>query len=72
MLTIGGVMDPVGHFDAILDMNVATKVLLTDGSDANGNPIEIVPRATRRRAAPHCSRRSKRPRRLRRAAPAWL
>ena len=42
VLTIGGVMDPVGHFDAILDMNVATRVLLTDGSDANGNPIEIV------------------------------
>jgi alpha-beta hydrolase superfamily lysophospholipase len=42
VLTIGGVMDPVGHFDAILDMNVATKVLLTDGTDANGNPIEIV------------------------------
>jgi hypothetical protein len=42
VLTIGGLMDPVGHFDAILDMNVATKVLLTDGVDANGNPIEIV------------------------------
>jgi len=42
VLTIGGVMDPVGHFDAILDMNVATRVLLTEGRDANGNPIEIV------------------------------
>jgi hypothetical protein len=42
VLTIGGLMDPVGQFDAILDMNVATKVLLTDGLDANGNPIEIV------------------------------
>jgi hypothetical protein len=42
VLTIGGLMDPVGQFDAILDMNVATKVLLTNGLDSNGNPIEIV------------------------------
>jgi len=42
VLTVGGVLDWVGQFDAILDMNLATRVLLTDGTDAHGNPIELV------------------------------
>jgi dienelactone hydrolase len=41
-MTVGGVTDPVGALDTVLDVNVATAVLLTDGTDANGNPIEIV------------------------------
>ncbi|MGF0117343.1 alpha/beta hydrolase family protein [Promicromonospora sp. Marseille-Q5078] len=51
VLTVGGVMDWVGQLDAILDMNAATRALLTDGTDAQGNPIELVeaadPRAGR-------------------------
>ncbi|MFE5342956.1 hypothetical protein ACFQ80_22250 [Isoptericola sp. NPDC056578] len=42
VLTVGGVLDWVGQLDAILDMNLATRVLLTDGTDAHGNPIELV------------------------------
>ncbi|MFI2294579.1 alpha/beta hydrolase family protein [Isoptericola sp. NPDC019571] len=42
VLTVGGVLDWVGQLDAILDMNLATQVLLTDGTDAHGNPIELV------------------------------
>ncbi|MCK9793072.1 hypothetical protein M1843_04840 [Isoptericola sp. 4D.3] len=42
VLTVGGVVDWVGQFDAILDMNAATRALLTDGTDAHGNPIELV------------------------------
>jgi hypothetical protein len=42
VLTVGAAMDPVGMFDAILDLNLATTILLTDGTDAHGNPIEIV------------------------------
>ncbi|WP_125776964.1 alpha/beta hydrolase family protein [Antribacter gilvus] len=42
VLAVGGVIDVVGSFDAILDLNLATKVLLTDGTDANGNPVELV------------------------------
>ncbi|SKC67262.1 alpha/beta hydrolase family protein [Krasilnikoviella flava] len=42
VLTVGGVIDWVGQLDAILDMNLATRVLLTDGTDAHGNPIELV------------------------------
>ncbi|GAA1707696.1 hypothetical protein GCM10009809_00040 [Isoptericola hypogeus] len=51
VLTVGGVMDWVGQLDAILDMNLATRELLTDGTDAQGNPIELTgatdPRASR-------------------------
>ncbi|MFC8600018.1 alpha/beta hydrolase family protein [Isoptericola sp. NPDC057191] len=42
VLTVGGVIDWVGQLDAILDMNVATRELLTDGTDAHGKPIELV------------------------------
>ncbi|WP_423463417.1 hypothetical protein ACO229_00950 [Promicromonospora sp. MS192] len=42
VLAIGGAIDVVGMLDTILDVNLATKVLLTDGTDANGNPIELV------------------------------
>lgn len=42
VLAIGGAIDVVGMLDMILDVNLATKVLLTDGTDANGNPIELV------------------------------
>lgn len=42
VLAIGGVIDVVGSFDNILDVNLATKVLLTDGTDADGDPIELV------------------------------
>ncbi|MEL7974448.1 hypothetical protein AAG589_01170 [Isoptericola sp. F-RaC21] len=42
VLTVGGVLDWVGQFDAILDMNAATRALLTDGTDAHGDPIELV------------------------------
>lgn len=42
VLTIGGAIDVVGMLDTILDVNLATKVLLTDGTDANGDPIELV------------------------------
>ena len=42
VLAVGGAIDVVGMLDTILDVNLATKVLLTDGTDANGNPIELV------------------------------
>ncbi len=42
VLTIGGAIDVVGMLDNILDVNLATKVLLTDGTDANGDPIDLV------------------------------
>lgn len=42
VLTIGGAIDVVGMLDNVLDVNLATKVLLTDGTDANGDPIELV------------------------------
>ncbi|MCA5893697.1 hypothetical protein LEP48_10085 [Isoptericola sp. NEAU-Y5] len=42
VLSTSGVLDWVGHFDVILDMQAATRALLTDGTDAHGNPIELV------------------------------
>ena len=42
VLTIGGAIDVVGMLDTVLDVNLATKVLLTDGTDAGGEPIELV------------------------------
>lgn len=42
VLTVGGALDWVGHLDTILDVNAATRALLTDGTDAQGNPIELV------------------------------
>lgn len=42
VLTIGGAIDVVGMLDAILDVNLATRALLTDGTDADGDPIELV------------------------------
>lgn len=42
VLAIGGAFDVVGMLDTVLDVNLATKVLLTDGTDADGNPIELV------------------------------
>lgn len=42
VLTVGGVIDVVGSLDTVLDVNLATKVLLTDGTDADGDPIELV------------------------------
>ena len=42
VLTVGGALDWVGHLDTILDINAATRALLTDGTDGRGKPIELV------------------------------
>ena len=42
VLTVGGALDWVGNLDTVLDVNAATRALLTDGTDAQGDPIELV------------------------------